>query len=175
MSRTILCSLVLTTACMLLGCERQSDSPKEGGTAPVSKDADAQLPGKGGGSVKIKNGAESAKPSGGHSGEVVELGTAAVGPFNVRASRDKGEFRAGGDAPVDVWVDGGVGTGVNAVRFWIGGEDAKGSIKAKAAIEDGKWHTHVEIPSPLPDGSKLWVEIEASDGKKASASFDLKL
>jgi hypothetical protein len=111
----------------------------------------------------------------GHSGEVVELGSAVIDAFNVRASRDKVEFKAGGDAPVDVWIDGGVGQGVTAVRFWIGVQDAKGSIKAKAAIEDGKWHTHVEIPSPLPEGSKLWVEVETSGGKKSPGSFDLKI
>lgn len=110
----------------------------------------------------------------GHGGEVIALGTTKLGAFEVRASRDKVEFKPGGDAPIDVWIDGGVGKGVAAVRFWIGAEDAKGSIKAKADIEDGKWHTHVEIPSPLPGGSKLWVEVEESGGKKTIGSFDLK-
>ena len=110
----------------------------------------------------------------GHGGEVIALGTSKLGTFEVRASRDKIEFKAGGDSPIDVWIDGGVGKGVAAVRFWIGTEDAKGSIKAKADIEDGKWHTHTEIPSPLPAGSKLWVEVEESGGKKTLGSFDLK-
>jgi len=71
----------------------------------------------------------------GHGGEVVELGSAMLGTFNVRASRDDVEFKAGGDAPIDVWIDGGVGKGVTAVRFWIGVENAKGSMKAKAGVE----------------------------------------
>ena len=110
----------------------------------------------------------------GHGGEVIALGTTKLGAFEVRASRDKGEIKPGGDAPIDVWIDGGVGKGVTAVRFWIGTDDAKGSIKAKADIEDGKWHTHVVVPSPLPAGSKLWVEVEESGGKKTHGSFDLK-
>ena len=78
-----------------------------------------------------------------------------------------------GDAPIDVWIDGGVGKGVTAVRFWIGTQDAKGSIKAKAEIEEGKWHTHVEIPSPIAEGANLWVEIEEAGGKKTQGSFGL--
>lgn len=116
--------------------------------------------------------AEVEKP--GHGGDVVALGTTKVGAFEVRASRDKGEIKPGGDAPIDVWIDGGVGKGVTAVRFWIGAEDAKGSVKAKADIEDGKWHTHVEVPSPMPAGCKLWVEIEEAASKKSVVSFDLK-
>jgi len=110
----------------------------------------------------------------GHGGEVIALGTSKLGAFEVRASRDKVEFKPGGDAPIDVWIDGGVGKGVTAVRFWVGTQDAKGSIKAKAEIEDGKWHTHVEIPSPMPAGSKLWVEVEGPSGEKTVGSFDLK-
>ena len=140
----------------LAGCERSSDTPSEA-PAPAGADGD---PGQ--------------AAQAGHGGEVIELGTAKVGEFTVRASRDKVEFKPGGDAPIDVWVDGGVGKGVTAVRFWIGTQDADGSIKAKADIEDGKWHTHVEIPSPLPAGSKLWVEVEESGGKKTVGWFDIK-
>jgi hypothetical protein len=62
------------------------------------------------------------------------------------------------------------------VRFWIGLQDANGSVKAK--IEDPKepnrWHTHTEVPSPLPEGSKLWVEVEIEGGQKTAGSIDLK-
>jgi hypothetical protein len=67
---------------------------------------------------------------------------------------------------------------VIGVRFWIGSQDAKGSIKAKADIEDPKqtnhWHTHAEIPEPMPAGAKLWVEIETEGGEKTAGNFDLK-
>ncbi len=117
--------------------------------------------------------APSAVPSS-HGGEVIDLGTTKIGAFEVRASRDKVEFKAGGDAPIDVWIDGGVGKGVAAVRFWIGTQDAKGSTKAKADIEDGTWHTHVEVPAPVPSVCLLWVEVEDQVGAKQTGSFDLK-
>jgi hypothetical protein len=91
-----------------------------------------------------------------------------------KASRDQGQIKPGEDAPIDIWLDGGLGNAA-AVRFWIGTQDAKGSIKAKAAVEDGHWHTHGEVPDPIPADSKLWVEIEGKDGKNTVVSFDLKM
>jgi len=178
----LLASLVLSVA--ILGCEKAPEKPVSKEDAkPVASNTPATA--KPAGANKDEPGHEghghavdekSAGPGGtsGHGGEVIALGTTKLGTFEVRASRDKGEFKPGGDSPIDVWIDGGVGKGVTAVRFWIGTEDAKGSMKAKADIEDGKWHTYVEIPSPMPAGSKLWVEVEESPGKKGVASFDLK-
>jgi hypothetical protein len=112
----------------------------------------------------------------GHHGPALELGSTTIGEWNVRATRDEGEVKAGGEAPVDVFVTGGTGK-VAAVRFWIGTEDASGSVKSLAAIEDSakqNWHAHAEVPSPLPEGSKLWVEVEGESGNKSLGSFDLK-
>ncbi|HYD48497.1 MAG TPA: hypothetical protein VEB21_09125 [Terriglobales bacterium] len=99
----------------------------------------------------------------------------------MKATRDEGAIKAGGDAPINVWIDpadAAAAAKVVAVRFWIGTEDAKGTTKAKADIEDPKdpnrWHTHAEVPDPLPAGSKLYVEIEDDKGAKTVASFDLK-
>jgi hypothetical protein len=115
-----------------------------------------------------------------HGGPVIDLGTGTIGAFSVKATRDQGQIVAGKDAPVDTTVtpaSGGTAKAV-AVRFWIGTEDGKGSVKAKADIEDPKepnrWHTHAEIPNPLPAGSKLWVEIEDDKGAIVTGSFDLK-
>lgn len=114
-----------------------------------------------------------AKPNEGHEhGTTTELGEQESGGFKVKASRD-GSVKAGADAAIDVWVNG--GKAGNAVRFWIGTEDAKGSIKAKAEVEVDHWHTHAEVPNPLPAGSKLWVEVDGDGGAKAVVSFDLKL
>jgi hypothetical protein len=114
----------------------------------------------------------------GHGGAIVELGTTTIGPFTVRASRDEGTIKPGGDAPIDVWLTGGDIARVTAVRFWIGTESGAESVKAKADIEipsePNHWHTHAEVPSPLPAGSKLWVEIETEDQGKQVGSFDLK-
>jgi hypothetical protein len=48
-------------------------------------------------------------------------------------------------------------------------------MKAKAELEKDNWHTHAEIPNPLPAGSMLWVEVESDGGSKAAAGFELKL
>ena len=106
--------------------------------------------------------------------EMRMLGEQTVDGMTVKASRDDVEFAAGGEAPIDVWVDGGdgKGVGVTAVRFWIGTEDGRGSVKAKAAIEGDHWHTHAEIPATLPEGAKLWIEIERGD-ERSTTSFDL--
>jgi hypothetical protein len=108
---------------------------------------------------------------------VVELGTSSCGPFTVKASRDKRTVKPGCDAPIDVWVSGSKAR-VTVVRFWVGTADAKGSIKARADVENplepDHWHAHAEVPDPIPSGSKVWIEIEAEGGVKATCSFDLK-
>ena len=112
------------------------------------------------------------KDNGHAHGAVTQLGEQAVGGFTVKASRD-GELKPGGDAPIDVWITGGAAK-IAAVRFWIGAEDAAGSVKARADLEKDNWHTHVEVPNPLPAESKLWVEIEAEGGAKTVAGFALR-
>lgn len=124
--------------------------------------------------------AGAAKTGGGHGGAVIQLGSSTIGAFAVNATRDEGAIVAGKDAPIDVTVTPAAGSTVkaNAVRFWIGTEDAKGSVKAKADIENpaepNRWHTHAEIPNPIPAGSRLWVEIEDDKGAKSVGSFELK-
>ncbi len=105
-------------------------------------------------------------------GAVTQLGEQQVNGYTVKVSRD-GDVTAGGEAPIDVWVSG--AATVSAVRFWIGTEDAKGSMKAKADREGDHWHTHCEVPKPLMDGAKLWVEFEAEGGAKGVAGFELKM
>lgn len=106
-------------------------------------------------------------------GPTTQLGERIVGGFTVRASRDGG-ITPGKDAPIDVWVTGG-SAAVAAVRFWIGAEDGRGSVKAKAELEKDNWHTHAEIPNPMPPGSRLWVEIESDKGERTLVAFDLML
>jgi hypothetical protein len=121
----------------------------------------------------------------GHGGGVIDLlatGANTVGPFNItKASRDKGDIVAGKDAAFDVTIEPKDASGPKAttVRFWIGTEDGKGSVKAKAEIEDPKdpnrWHVHAEVPNPIPAGSKFYFEIEDDKGGKHVSSFDLKM
>ncbi len=115
----------------------------------------------------------------GHGGSVISLGDTSIGSFNVLATRDEGLIIAGKDAPIDVTVTpiSGSDETVVAVRFWIGTDDAIGSMKARAEIENpaepNRWHTHADVPNPIPTGSKLWVEIESDTGEKFTGSFDL--
>ncbi len=156
---------ILVCATAALACERKPTAPP----APAHNH-DAPAP---------TSTAPTAPPAAGHHRDPIALGQATVGDLTVRASRDAGEIKPAGDAPIDVWLttaDGQPAT-VSAVRLWIGTEDAKGSVKARADIEDpaqpNHWHTHAEVPDPLPEGSRLWVEIERPDGAKTAASFDL--
>jgi len=172
--RTFVLSSSLVIAVLSMGCDRKPSSGQP--SSPPSSDApkhDEQ-----GGHDHAGEHAVDARA--GHGDEIVELGTTTIGSLSVRATRDRGEIKAGADAPIDVWVttsDGKPATPI-AVRLWIGTENAKGSMKAKAEIEDPKqvnhWHTHAEISAPLQDGAKLWVELEFDNGKKLFGSFDLK-
>lgn len=123
---------------------------------------------------------EHAAPKAGHGGPVIALGEQTIGSFSAKATRDEGQIVAGKDAPIDVTVTPAAGASAKAVavRFWIGTQDAKGSVKAKAEIENpqepNRWHVHAEIPNPMPAGSKLWVEIEDDKGGTSVGSFDLK-
>lgn len=117
--------------------------------------------------------------AGHHSGKVIDLGAGVAGPFAVTATRDEGALEAGGEAPIDVRVTpANADAKVVAVRFWVGLESGVGSVKALAAIEDpaepDRWHTHAEVPNPIPDGAKLWVEVEDGAAAKHVASFDLR-
>lgn len=120
-------------------------------------------------------------PTAGHGGPVIQLGSATIGPFNVVATRDQGQIVAGMDTPIDLTVTPAEGSTVKAaaVRFWIGAQDARMSVKARAEIENpaepNRWHAHAEIPNPLPEDTKLWVEIEDDAGTTSVSSFDLHM
>lgn len=175
---------ILSVLGLLVGCDRSSSSnPPRSATPNASTPAPDGHQEADGHDQDGKKHTETKKDAGsvGHGGAIVELGETTVDGMKIKASRDKGEIKAGGDAPIDVWVmtpDGKPAT-VAAVRFWIGTEDAKGSIKAKSEIEvptePNHWHTHAEVPDPLPPGAKLWVEVEVNQDAKKVASFDLKL
>lgn len=173
-------ALLLAAALIPLGgCDKASEAPKPAPANTKPSDHDHK-PGDG-----HDHGSHPAKPADGHAvgdghdhgddhdhGPTIQLGEQSVGAFAVKASRDGG-ITPGSDAPIDAWVTG-TQTKVAAVRFWIGTQDAKGSVKAKAELEKDNWHTHVEVPKPLPDGSKLWVEVEDDKGEKTVAGFELK-
>jgi hypothetical protein len=84
--------------------------------------------------------------------------------------------RPGGEGAFDLVITGyPAGGKPKAVRFWVGTESGEGSLKAKAEEEKpDNWHTHAELPNPLPPGSKFWAEVEPATGEKFNVSFDFK-
>lgn len=169
------CAVLPTLAVVMLallgpGCDRKSESAKAPTSgASASKDHDHKA-----GDTHDHVGGDNHDHGDGHDhGATTELGEQTAGGFTIKASRD-GDITPGKDAPIDVRVTGGTAR-IAAVRFWIGTQDGKGSVKAKAELDKDSWHTHAEIPSPLPTGSKLWVEVETASGDTHIAGFDLKL
>ena len=71
----------------------------------------------------------------------------------------------GSELVIDITIDG--EQTVEAVRAWVGVEDAKGSVKAKLEVEGGTWHGHLEVPMDLPEDSALWVEIQDEAGRSS--------
>lgn len=104
-------------------------------------------------------------------GEPVSLGEHAVGGMTIRAARE-GEIKPGAETAFDITIAS-ASAKIVAVRVWIGAEDARGSVKAKAQVEKGSYHAHAQAPAPLPEASKLWVEVETQDGQKHVAGFDV--
>lgn len=63
---------------------------------------------------------------------------------------------------------------VAAVREWVGPEDASGVVVVRTEIENDYHHGHVEMPTPIPDDARLWIEIETPDGERLKGSVPLK-
>ncbi len=182
-------SVILTSSlCVLIGligCERKPDSstpatPAGGGSAATKKDDHDHKDGEKHTDAPKTGGKEAHSDDDGHDHEKEghgdrkeqELGSVTIAGFAVRAVLG-GEIVAGKEAEIDVHVAGGEGK-VNAVRLWIGTEDGKGAMKMKAMINKDEAHNHVEVPSPLPAGAKLCIELELTGGEKKVGSLALK-
>lgn len=169
MNRFFVLTICLVAVTAFAGCKKHDSTPPDSDGHDHADDLEGHA-----------HSDDESESGGGHDdhGTPIALGSSTIGGWTVRASREEGEFRAGGEAAIDVWVTGGSDK-IVAVRFWIGVEDGAGSIKARADIEDpaepDRWHTHAEIPSPLLAGSKLWVELELEGKGKLSGSFDLRM
>ena len=99
------------------------------------------------------------------------LGTAKIGAFDV-AVVQVGEVKPGEGATFEIRPSSNEAD-ITAVRAWVGSEDGQGSVKVKAPKRGDFYDADLEVPSPLPEGSKAWVEIEGAGGK-AAGSFALK-
>ena len=142
------CSLAVTTA---IGCK---DEPKQ----PANNPTKAKTDGKTGDSHP----------------DAVAIGQVTQNGLTLKATQDE-KIKAGGEGAFDVAISGyAEGQKPKSVRFWVGVESAEGSVKDLAKEEStGVWHTHVEIPNPIPAGAKFWTEVEPASGEKFKASFEL--
>lgn len=154
------CTAILTVCTMaVVGCERQPAATQTKAPAPAAK-----------GGHGHEHDHDHDHGDGHSHGATTQLGEQVVEGLTVKASRD-GDLKAGGDAAVDIRISGG---SVAAVRFWIGTQDAAGSVKARAELEKDVWHSHLEVPNPIPEGGRLWVQVEKQGGGEVLVSFDLK-
>jgi hypothetical protein len=136
----------LGSAALIVGCNKGEDSPKGGASAPSASSSSSTT-----------------APTG---------STTKAGGLKLLATMDE-PVKPGGEGAFDVVITGGK---PKAVRFWVGTESAEGSVRAKAEEETtDNWHTHAEVPNPLPPGSKFWVEVEPPAGEKFTTSFDLRV
>ena len=100
------------------------------------------------------------------------MGEKTVDGLKLIATMDEA-VKPGGEGAFDLVITGGK---PKAVRFWVGTESAEGSVMAKADEETtDNWHTHAEVPNPIPPGSKFWAEVEPPTGETFKVSFDLKV
>ena len=60
------------------------------------------------------------------------------------------------------------------IRVWVGVESGKGSRKTKVHSHGATYHAHAHVPSNLPEGSALWIEVQTVNGEKESGSIDLQ-
>ena len=157
MKRVFLIGTILASAAVLAGCKEETSTTSTPGPQAPTTPAVTQ-PG------------TKAPDSEAHPNRI-ELGSKSVAGLDLKAMQD-GPVKAGGEGAFDLVITGGK---PKAVRFWVGTEDGKGSVKARAEEETpGNWHTHVEVPDPLPAGSKFYAEVEPATGEKFTESFDLK-
>jgi hypothetical protein len=102
-------------------------------------------------------------------GERVELGESKAGAHTVTLALF-GPIEAGQEAVLDIDVE---GAAAETVRAWVGIESGRGSLKAKVEGEDGSYHGHLEVPATLPEGSAIWIELQAADGTRTRTSFPI--
>jgi hypothetical protein len=107
-----------------------------------------------------------------HHGEGRSLGSATIGGHTVTVSL-AGEVEPGGVAHVEIAVAGGPAR-PTAVRAWVGGEEARGSVKALAEHKTHGYHAHVEVPAQHAEGSALWIEVESAAGEVARGRFEIE-
>lgn len=99
------------------------------------------------------------------------LGNMTIGAHTFEVIQE-GDVQAGHEAALDLKFPAGKPL-PGTVRAWIGIESGQGSMKGRLTKESERIvHGHVEVPKPIPEGSKIWIEIEESGAKlRASVAW----
>jgi len=159
MKKMMFAALVGVTT-VAAGCK---DDTKTGGNTPSTPSGNA---------TPATPATNAAAPAAGEH-KRLPLGETTVGGLKLVATMDEPVSKGGGgEGAFDLVITGGK---PKAVRFWVGTEAGTESVKAKAEEETtDNWHTHAEVPKPLPAGSKFWAEVEPPSGAPFKVSFELK-
>lgn len=100
----------------------------------------------------------------------VSIGTVKIGQYEVEAFQE-GSVTAGKEATFQLKLK---GEGEpEAIRVWIGIESARGSSKGKAHKHGDVIEVHCDVPETIPEGAKLWIELEQG-GSKTKGAVDYK-
>jgi hypothetical protein len=67
------------------------------------------------------------------------------------------------------------GGDVKAVRAWVGVEGGSDTMVVKAELEYDYYHSHHEVPFPIPPGTRFWIELESMTGEVIKGSTEIKL
>ncbi len=104
-----------------------------------------------------------------------DLGTTTIAGVKLEKVTQEGPIIPGQEGAFDVIIAKGQKP-PKALRAWIGTTSAEGSVKTRLEKEPNRhYHSHVEVPKPLPAGSQYWLEVEPEQGLKARAAFDFFL
>ena len=103
-------------------------------------------------------------------GETRSLGTMDVEGTVLDVSMS-GDLEPNAEIHVDLVHTGGPAPA--AIRLWIGDEAGTGALKSKADGHDDHFHGQADAPGDIT-GAALWIEVEAANGTRTSASVPLR-
>ncbi len=101
------------------------------------------------------------------------LGTLALGGQTLTLAQGHGGVRAGGESHLVVQLSEDDG-GATVVRGWLGTEDRTLSYvgKGRYAASHGDYDLDVEVPDPLPEDTRWWIELELPNGDTLLGSIE---
>ncbi|MEW8441348.1 MAG: hypothetical protein AB2689_24630 [Candidatus Thiodiazotropha taylori] len=101
-------------------------------------------------------------------GEVHDLGNISIAGTTFRVI-SYGEITPGSEAVIGIEVE--QGKAPSQLRAWIGVRNGRGSVKYLLYGDShGHFHGHLEVPSKLPHGSEVWLDVTTEAGRQLGAA-----